>query len=174
MRPKHRGDELVIKHLNDEVLVYDVQTGKAHALNGAAAMVFELCDGTREIQELIERIAEENSATPSEAAAIVTTALELISHRGLLEQPVERIDGEQRLTRRRVIQQLVTAAVAIPVIVSLTAPFPVAAQSSFANCLGADDFCTPGGTGSLACCSGLACIARGQQNGQPSNFRCTQ
>src|SRR5947199_3972095 len=43
--PQARIDGLVIRELDDETLVYDTETDKAHCLNRTASLVWEHCDG---------------------------------------------------------------------------------------------------------------------------------
>ena len=93
MNPKHREENLIVKQIGDEVIVYDMSSDRVHSLNGMAGAVFELCDGTIGVSELAERLGEQRAMTPAEASAIVTTALEQLSDRGLLEEPVEPRHG---------------------------------------------------------------------------------
>ena len=46
-RPKARAEGVVVRELDEEVLVYDLDTHRAVCLNGAAAAVWRLCDGRR-------------------------------------------------------------------------------------------------------------------------------
>ena len=43
--PRARTDNLVIRELDDETLVYDTARDEAHCLNRTAALVWKLCDG---------------------------------------------------------------------------------------------------------------------------------
>ena len=45
MNPRARRDGLVIRELNGELLVYDLERHRAHCLNPTAALVFKQCDG---------------------------------------------------------------------------------------------------------------------------------
>jgi hypothetical protein len=44
-KPEARKDGLVIQDLPEEILVYDLNTNKAHCLNQTAAYVWQACDG---------------------------------------------------------------------------------------------------------------------------------
>ena len=48
MRPKSRTDNLVVQEMNDEVLVYDLDSNKAVCLNETAAIVWKSCVMERE------------------------------------------------------------------------------------------------------------------------------
>jgi hypothetical protein len=50
--PRARTDNLVIRELDDETLVYDKQRDKAHCLNQTAALVWEQCDGKTTVAQV--------------------------------------------------------------------------------------------------------------------------
>ncbi|HJZ82776.1 MAG TPA: PqqD family peptide modification chaperone [Pyrinomonadaceae bacterium] len=43
--PRARSENLVIRELDDETLVYDMERDEAHCLNQTAALVWQRCDG---------------------------------------------------------------------------------------------------------------------------------
>src|SRR5256885_6695216 len=43
--PRARRDNLIIRELDDETLIYDMDRDEAHCLNHTAALVWEHCDG---------------------------------------------------------------------------------------------------------------------------------
>ena len=45
MLPHARVNELIVRELPEETLVYDQKHDKAHCLNRAAALVWRHCDG---------------------------------------------------------------------------------------------------------------------------------
>ena len=47
--PVARQNALVMQDVDDELLIYDLQTDKAHCLNRSAVLVWKLCDGTNSI-----------------------------------------------------------------------------------------------------------------------------
>ena len=47
--PISRSNGLVIHEIPGEVLVYDLNSNKAHCLNEPAAFVWKYCDGTHSI-----------------------------------------------------------------------------------------------------------------------------
>jgi hypothetical protein len=149
MNAVHRTDDLSVKPLGDELLIYDLKTDKAHSLNSAAALVYRLADGTLDVAGLASHVAIQLEVSPAEGRALTELALEQLSHRGLLVERVERRTGEARMSRRKVLQSLAVAAVAVPVIVSLSAPWPVV----HASCIKAGGSCKKN-----ACCQGLTCV----------------
>src|SRR3954453_19267331 len=81
---KARVDALRVEEVHDEVLVYDLARRKAHSLNRQAALLWRLCDGTRDIAELAAALAV---ATGLEADAdVVLHGLRQLDRQGLLAE----------------------------------------------------------------------------------------
>jgi hypothetical protein len=154
MPPLRRTEDLSVKPLEGELLIYDLKADKAHSLNSVAALVYRLADGTLGAAGLAQHVAEQLGVAPAEANAMTEMALEQLSQRGLLVDIVERARGEARMSRRKVLQSLAVAAVAVPVIVSLSAPWPVV----HASCARQGTSCTL-----TDCCQGLTCVNSGGQ-----------
>ena len=159
--PKARTDGLVVEELDDEVLVYDMDRDRAHCLNSTAALVWKLCDGrknaseiARELHRTIQkpdvRSSQRGINAPSVQATeeLVWLALDQLSRDRLLEKETFAASSVSLISRREAIRRVgIGAAIAIPVVASITAPTAVQAGSckaSGANC----------GTGSQ-CCSGI-------------------
>jgi hypothetical protein len=121
MFPAARTHQLTIKELPDETLVFDHENGKAHCLNRTASLVWKLCDGQTSLADLAER-----SGVPEVAVGL---ALEQLQRRRLLQGPVEGLAEEKRRSRRDVLKKLAAAAVALPVIMTISAPVAHAAVS---------------------------------------------
>ena len=60
---KARKDDIVVKKLKDETLIYDLKENKAYCLNETSAMVWRLCDGKRSAVEIAEEISRELGVT---------------------------------------------------------------------------------------------------------------
>lgn len=136
--PLARQDDLIVRELPDEVLIYDLTRDKAHCLNHTAALIWRNCDGRTSVAELARRLAHESSVPLNER--LVWFALKQLGKDHLLVEGVT-IPSTQRhgLTRRQMIRALgLTAAVGLPLITSIIAPTP--AQASY-------------GLPSGACCS---------------------
>jgi predicted TPR repeat methyltransferase len=56
-RPLAARPSLAIAPTDDGYLIYDIAGGRVHHLNATAALVFELCDGTRTFDDLREALA---------------------------------------------------------------------------------------------------------------------
>lgn len=122
--PIARKDGLVIQEMPDEVLVYDLDSNKAHCLNQTAAFVWKSCDGTKSISEINALMERQFGGKISEE--MVWLAVDLLSKDNLLEQNIEtKFNG---LSRREVIKKVgLTTVAALPVVAMLT--FPKAALS---------------------------------------------
>jgi len=154
MMPRARKAGLIVRELEDETLVYDVDTDEAHCLNQAAARIWKHCDGTSSVTQICEFLSQTMETTIDEK--VVWYALEQFSKDGLL---VERIQPPPAfmiagMSRRRMVRTLGLAAmVAIPLVTSIVAPTPVQAGGS---CLPVGSPCKS----NSECCSGF-CNAGG-------------
>ena len=143
--PPARTNGLVVKTVADEVLVYDLQTHRAHSLNRVAAAVWRRCDGTRDVAAIAAELQREGTVPVTEEA--VRYALGELGRARLLAGPV----AAARLTRRDVMRRLGTAAaVALPVVTTIVAPTAAQAQSQSVVCVGSETPCTS----DAQCCGG--------------------
>lgn len=68
--PAARQDDLIVEHVGDEILVYDLRTHRAYCLNRTAAALWSLCDGQTDPEEIRRRLeAELGSETAPEIVA---------------------------------------------------------------------------------------------------------
>jgi len=144
--PSLRAAALIIKDLPDEVLVYDKLSDKAHCLNQTAALVWRACNGQRTPAEIARKLTSELDASVSEDTVLL--ALEQLEKINLLERNQTLPGSFAGLSRRQMVRTLgLAAAVALPVVTTITAPTPVQAGT----CKHAGAGC---GTGA-DCCSGV-------------------
>jgi len=144
--PRARKDDLIVKEMPDEVLVYDLVRDKAHCLNQTAALVWNYCDGRTSVAKMAGRLGKELNANVDEG--VVWLALNQLSKNHLLQERIVPPALMTGINRREMIRALgVAAVVAVPVVTSIVAPTPAQAQS----CLRGGAVCqTPG-----QCCSGI-------------------
>lgn len=83
--PKRRND-LVLRDVEEELLLYDPQTGEVFLLNGTAASIFELCNGFHSPQAIANEILSILPADPAQVLADVHRILEEFKQGGLLEE----------------------------------------------------------------------------------------
>ena len=148
MNPIARNNGLVVQELPDEVLVYDLDSNKAHCLNETAAFVWRSCDGTNSVADIVREF--ESNARGRVSEDLVWLAIDQLQENGLMATGIEpRFVGQ---SRREVLKKIGLASmVALPVIASLVTP-----QSALA-------------AGSCGCINPGACIT---QTGCPSTNNC--
>jgi hypothetical protein len=154
--PRARKAGLVVRDLNDEVLVYDLERDKAHSLNASAAFVWKKCNGRRTVSDVAQQMSKEFKSPADDQA--VWLALDQLSKFHLLDEKVTRPAGMPRISRRDMMRVGAAAAFALPVVISIVAPTAANAQTSISpsvcnarvqpNCGGTP--CT-GGSGGQTC-----------------------
>src|SRR5688572_3371017 len=163
--PTARKSGLVIQEVPDEILVFDLDSNKAHCLNLTAATVWKSFDGKTSIQEIASILEKQSGKGVSDD--VVWLAIDQLNENSLLEgQLTSKFAGQ---TRRDVIKKIGLASmVAIPVVASLVAPRSAMANVSCA-CGGIGDslLCqTPefASCGS-ACCNAITGICQADTGG---------
>lgn len=162
-KPVARKDGLVIQEMPDEVLVYDLQTNKAHCLNQTAAFVWKNCNGENSVSDIVRQFEGETGADVQND--LVWLAIDQLGERNLLETNLPaKFAGE---SRRSVLKKIGFASmVALPVIASMAAPTAVMA----AGCSGVRD----GDNGGCVGCNGAPCSCpTGTGNGTCNGDICT-
>lgn len=153
-KPLARTDNLVIQDLPDEVLVYDLNTNKAHCLNQSAMLVWKACNGDKTVSEISELFSKQTGNSVDEN--FIWLAIDQLSEKNLLENGVKPVFTAE--SRRSVIKKIgMAAVVALPVVASLTAPTSVLALVSCAGCTGAGIPCAPLGCPPGICDSNGIC-----------------
>jgi hypothetical protein len=135
--------------LHGDLCIYEWITRTVHALNPAAARVWDMCDGVTTVDAMTAALG--HADTPG-AALIVRHALSQFDRAGLLE-PGSLTDRSPVLSRRALLRTIGMTA-AIPVVTSIVAPTPPAAQSGgntvqFNFTGAAQSFTVPAGVSSL-------------------------
>src|ERR1700694_2420421 len=142
--PRSRTDNLVIRELDDETLVYDTERDEAHCLNQTAALVWAQCDGKTTAAQAAHSL--EGKLDASVDTDLVWLAVKQLERFHLGESSAKA----PSVSRRALVLKYAPAALALPVIMSISAPTPAQGSS-----------CLPNGTpcpGNLPCCPGLACL----------------
>lgn len=148
--PTARTNGLVVQEVPEEVLVYDLESDKAHCLNQTAAMVWKACDGKTSVPEIAGIIGSQTGNAVSDD--LVWLAIDQLSEHRLLETEVRsHYAGE---SRRQVLKKIGLASmIALPIIASLAAPKSVLASTSCLCPLG------PNVNGDLQCQGQPVCAA---------------
>lgn len=140
--PRSRTENLVVRELDDETLVYDLQRNEAHCLNLTAALVWQHCDGAMTATQAA-RSLQSKLGVPVDTD-LVWLAIRQLERFHLVESSVK----SPAVSRRTLILKYAPAALALPVILSISAPTP--AQG--ASCAGNGQPC-----GQVPCCPGFNC-----------------
>ena len=145
--PRARKSGLVVKALQEEVLVYDLDRDRAICLNHTAALVWQHCDGKTKPEKIARILEEEFQLTSSDD--IVSLALERLEESHLLDGKIPaHISG---VSRRELIHRLGIAA-AVPLVTLILVP-SASAQGSCKpleiGCESSDECC------SQCCANGL-------------------
>jgi hypothetical protein len=160
--PKNRDHQLVVQELNDEVLIFDLNTSKAYSLNETSAAIWDLCDGESSVSDITQKLSTKlKQPVPDE---IVWLALDQFKKDDLLSNGKAIEINFNGLSRRQVIRKVGFASmIALPVINSLIAPTAGMAASGAASCRTVGQNCTGPGSGpcctGTAYCSGNTCVA---------------
>ena len=128
--PVARKEGLLIERLSDEVLVYDLARKKAHCLNQAAALIWDLCDGKTGVAEMTRILRVSLNAPVNEE--LVWFGLREIGKKHLLEKEVTPPGIKFNVSRRELIRKI-GLAISVPLVVSVLAPKASAVNSGCAN-----------------------------------------
>jgi hypothetical protein len=136
--PVARKQGLVVQEMPEEVLIYDLDTNKAHCLNNTAAFVWKSCDGKNSVTDIAKMFETDTGKIVQED--LVWLAIEQLNDKNLLHG--ELVPNFKGQSRRDVIKKIGFASmIALPVVASLVAPTSVLAAVSCscvtpANCAG--------------------------------------
>jgi Coenzyme PQQ synthesis protein D (PqqD) len=129
--PPKRKDAIV-RQLEEECLVLDRETSKAHCLNYTAARIWRLCDGQTSVADMVSVLSEDSAAAVDES--LVWLALKQLRKARLLSGEPVFPDESPVVSRRLAVQKIaVAAALAVPVVTSILVPTPAQAASCLAN-----------------------------------------
>jgi len=149
--PIARKNGLVIQEVPGELLVYDLDSDKAHCLNETAAIVWNACDGNTSVSDIAAIVAATSKGEASDD--LVWLAIDQLNENNLLaEELTPRFTGE---SRRDVLKKIgIGAMIALPIVASLAAPKSVLAASS-CNCANNVDCQFQAGSCPTQVCSGV-------------------
>ncbi|HKO60906.1 MAG TPA: PqqD family protein [Pyrinomonadaceae bacterium] len=142
--PLARKASLVVKEVDDETLIYDLETDEAHCLNQTAAQVWKHCDGRTSVQEIAQRLGK--SANTPVDDKVVWLALEQLEKFKLLDTKVHSALLDGGISRRHAVRVLGSIAIALPLITTIVAPTAHAAGSliSLGECCNNPNECGSG------------------------------
>jgi hypothetical protein len=159
--PRLRTEDIIVRELEGELLIYDRGTNHALCLSQAARTVVDRCDGRSTVGDVVAELAASESCEAAEV--IVLDVLRRLKKEGLIDGPFDEPAPEAMPTRRQVLKAASLIGVSVPLVSMLLVPASVSAQS---GCAGAGQPCVQGGT---PCCPGLSCI---NTESGPTGFTC--
>jgi len=71
-----RGEQVIAQKASNDLLLFNIEDGNYYSLNEIGSRIWELCDGTRSVPELVEALAAEYEAPSEELEKDVTELLE--------------------------------------------------------------------------------------------------
>ncbi|MCA1645963.1 MAG: PqqD family protein [Chloroflexi bacterium] len=136
--PAARSGGLLIEHVEDETVVYDLKTKEAHCLKAIAAYVFRNADGHASIADIAARAENDLGASVSEHD--VADAISQLEQIGLVVTPLIvrngndlAVEDDDGLSRRQMMRRIgIAGAVTVgasPLITSIVAPTAAMALS---------------------------------------------
>lgn len=133
--PAARVEDVVITESAGEVLVYDKLRHQIHHLNRTAAVIWRLCDGSRSVHDVAIAAGVELGAGVD--TGVVRIALARLADANLFADSASSNPRGVPRSRRALLRgAAVASAVALPAIVSMTAP----SKGQAAGCFSADPF----------------------------------
>ena len=158
--PNARVDDLVVKQMQDETLVYDLQRHRAYCLNAASSLIWRHCDGQTDARGAAASLHRELGLPEDEE--IVWMGVQNLRKARLLAEPTEPRMLATRYSRRKFLRQAVmatAAAVLLPTVISIVAPTAAQAATCVTDCTGLPDGtpCSPTNCLEICCC-GTKCL----------------
>lgn len=83
MNPR-KADDLEIRTVGEEVLVYHVSAQKVHVLNRTAGQILELCDGQRTTADIVDSICKASDTDHATVSRDVEGMLSEFANLGLV------------------------------------------------------------------------------------------
>jgi PqqD family protein of HPr-rel-A system len=80
-----RVESLEVNEADDGLVVYDPTSDQVHHLNPSAAVIFDLCDGSRSVEEIAAALGDVYSL-PSPPVAEARAGLDELIARGLVHE----------------------------------------------------------------------------------------
>lgn len=120
--PRARRQGILRREVGEDLVIYDLDSHRAHSLDRKARRLLEFCDGETSIETLCQASPFDE---PDRARVWVVAGLERLAGAGLLENDWQ----VPAFDRRRLLKGLV----GLPVVLSVLVPGPAAAQSGLPN-----------------------------------------
>jgi len=121
--PAPQRTSTISRQLDDELIVYDAETHRAHSLNHTAAVVWESCDGKTTVAGMLRTF--QKTVLGIDDRILFATLIQLQKAGLLIEGTFPPSDEVSSLSRRNLIRKIgKAAAVALPIATSIIVPTP--------------------------------------------------
>jgi hypothetical protein len=146
--PLARKESLIIKEVENETLVYDLETDQAHCLNDTAARIWKSCDGKTTVNDISSRLNSQLNSSFDDN--VVWLALDQLEKFKLLSHTPAKPAHLSGISRRQAVRAVGLAAIMLPMISSIVVPSAMAQGSPViipqgGCCVNPSD-CGPGGS----------------------------
>jgi hypothetical protein len=116
-KPEVRRDQLMIRDVKDELVVYDSREKRAHRLNKTAAPILQASDGSRTVDQIAALLSDDVDI--KDRTELVWLTLQDLSKAGLLTAAVPSGHGDR--SRRHLLQKAAVIGLTLPVVESIIA-----------------------------------------------------
>jgi hypothetical protein len=79
-----RRDRVMVQQVEGQAVLLDIASGEYFSLNEVGGRVWELCDGTRTVAEVVDAICTEYDVPPTTAMSDAGALLESLAGAGLV------------------------------------------------------------------------------------------
>ena len=111
--PNSKTENIVVREVNNELLIYNLLTNQAFCLNETSAIVYLACDGKTTLEELSRQTKFSDD--------LILLALEGLQKQNLCQG--EKIDYFKGVSRREIIRKAGLASmITLPFVASIIAP----------------------------------------------------
>jgi hypothetical protein len=114
-RPEVRLDELTIREVKDELVVYDGREKRAHRLNKTAAPILQASDGSRTVDQIASLLPDDLDL--KDRTGLVWLTLHDLSKAGLLTAAIPSANVDR--SRRNLLQRAAFIGLTLPVVESI-------------------------------------------------------
>lgn len=150
--PCLRTDNLVVNVLPNELLIYDLEAGKAYCLNETASLIMDECNGTNSMDEALVSLNRKLKTKLDEE--MVWMVIEQFKKFNIIKGDYEVPVQTTKVTRRKILQSAAMLGITLPIVSALVVPTSIQAQSCAQN----QSPCTGPNGGQGNCCNPLVCV----------------
>ena len=116
-KPEVRRDQLTIREVKDELVVYDGREKRAHRLNKTAAPILQASDGSRTVDQIAALLSDDLDL--KDRTGLVWLTLHDLSKAGILTAAIP--SGNVDRSRRNLLQRAAIIGLTLPVVESIVA-----------------------------------------------------